>query len=205
MILFAEEGVGYPEGAYERLSGVTATVGLEFPWRVFATSVADTIGARERLEELLGERDRRVAELAELARGLGPVATLRVSDATGVRTPATALAAELVHDDLGIPALDGLGGPELTDLAAEQFGALADAESLLIGVDPEAPADTLEKLQANPLWAGLPAVRAGRVYTTSRLLLDPDSLPQQAAALDFVEENLLSGSSSPTTSPTPTG
>lgn len=74
---------------------------------------------------------------------------------------------------------------------------LNDADILLIRTDPrpgtaEVDPSAIEQITAQPLWAALPAVRAGDVFTIPGDLFYPSPLTAEAN-LDWAEANLLAG------------
>ncbi|WNV77645.1 ABC transporter substrate-binding protein [Geodermatophilus sp. DSM 44513] len=157
-----------------------ARPGTSTSYRDELRAVARSLGRERRADELLAELD---AELADLAstRALPGVSTASVvrpiddqsfylftADST-----AGALLASVGLDPaaaLDAPAVDrGFGRIELS---AERLGELrGDVLVVLAREEGDFDAGVLAGLRANPLYAGLPAVRAGRVAVGDNFVL----------------------------------
>ncbi|MDO9378376.1 MAG: ABC transporter substrate-binding protein [Nocardioidaceae bacterium] len=148
-------------------------------WQDDLRLVAEATGREERADEIVAAYDARVADLrTTLAGRIDSVRVLPVDwseEGTGVIT--TRLQSSVLRD-LGarfassMATAEEAGGeqlfsPEQTDVAAQ------DADALLMVVDTP---DEVAAAEADPLWARLPAVRAGRVVRTDKFTHEGASL-----------------------------
>lgn len=176
-------GTEFDEERYERLSEIAPTVLVEFGrnggWRARFLAVADAVGRSEQAAEVEAGYEQVLSELPEAIREV-TVAFIR-PDADGqfrLENTADAFPGS-VAADAGIAILqapEGVGefeqGAGFVTVSGELLDLIADAD-LIVVPDFRAlgdDADGVTQFQANPLWANLPAVRAGRVLQVAGLV-----------------------------------
>lgn len=161
-------------------------------WQQDLTTIAEATGTSERAEELLAEYDARLAEVREThASRIADTSVVALGyDLAGTEVEAGRLQS-LVLADLGaVPAAalreaydedagEGLGfSPEQT------LQTYQDAEALLVLADTE---DEWAAAQEDPLFAQLPAVRAGAVVRSDKMTHEGGPLTA-LHVLDLVEQ-----------------
>lgn len=161
-------------------------------WQQDLTTIAEATGTSERAEELLAEYDARLAEVREThASRIADTSVVALGyDLEGTEVEAGRLQS-LVLADLGaLPAAalreaydedagEGLGfSPEQT------LQTYQDAEALLVLADTE---DEWAAAQEDPLFAQLPAVRAGAVVRSDKMTHEGGPLTA-LHVLDLVEQ-----------------
>ncbi|WP_370949586.1 ABC transporter substrate-binding protein [Amycolatopsis sp. cg5] len=170
------------EPLQDKLKPLAPTVALPYAiydgnWRPVVQKIGDVVGARAKIDEQLAALDRKQAEVkaAVAPTGEGPTVTRvdgyrgqtvtyqwdcswfgDVLKGAGLRQPPAQKAACTNSDVRSVVAM----------IPAEGFAKL-DADSILVYQQSvEATAvDPIAALAANPLWAGLGAVKAGKVRT----------------------------------------
>jgi iron complex transport system substrate-binding protein len=142
-------------------------------WQEDLLAIADATGTRDRADEIIAEYEARVAEItttyaAQIA------ATPAVSmgyDAEGTDIQATRLQ-NLVLADLGavptaaLVAAQAIEGDDIEFSPEQTLAEHGDAGAILVVVET---ADEWAALQADPLWAEIPAVKAGNVVRTDKM------------------------------------
>jgi iron complex transport system substrate-binding protein len=132
-------------------------------WR----GVADAVGRSEAGDTVVADLEGRIAALADRFAGAmadKPVSILRVGTDAFYSVRFGSLESSLLKA-VGIPRPANQQVPEdfAFDLSMERLEDV-DAWAILVYVDEGADGDRLS-IEANPLWAGLGAVEAGRVFT----------------------------------------
>jgi iron complex transport system substrate-binding protein len=161
---------------YDQLSAIAPTVlvsyGANGGWRTRFREIAAAVGREDRAAEVERAYEQELAALDDTAREQ-TVAFVRVTPEGGFRVDSLPTAFPgSVAVDAGVPTLrpEGVGAFDeesgFLELSAENLDVLAGADRIVLGdnsaYDPTLD-DSLSVLQRNPLWAALPAVRAGRV------------------------------------------
>ncbi|MEU6698211.1 ABC transporter substrate-binding protein [Pseudonocardia sp. NPDC046786] len=168
--------LGWTDGIadqYDALSRIAPTVAVDIDVHDAEPSlraIAAAVGRDQRADTIIGEFDalraQRIAALGEI----GTVsAVLGVGDQIRVYRPQASSVTRWLQDAGGriVPDTTGLAGEPYRDLfvtvGPELLGEV-NGDTLIVmansGADGEA---ALNALSGNPLWSGLPAVRAGRV------------------------------------------
>lgn len=160
-------GEVWNEDLYEQLSGIAATVLIpQADWKQGLDLVAQALGREERAETVREDHERRVEQLRQ---ELGArLETLTVSvvrsrpDALRLYGAGSFSGGVLADVGLARPAAQRFDDIQV-DVSLEQ-AADADADAIFVwSYDPEERTEQ-RRLQANPLWQRLDAVRRGRVY-----------------------------------------
>jgi iron complex transport system substrate-binding protein len=158
-------------------------------WRTTFRATAAALGLPERAEEVLAAVDARLASAGDALNGLrlsavsiSPGPTIRAY--TDGRTTLTEILVELGVEFRPHPAAGGTDDNGRVTLSLEQL-PLLDGDALLLLQSDVVPgeADALADVQANPLWAALPAVSGGAVVTLDRL-----SYPGAEGAARFADD-----------------
>jgi iron complex transport system substrate-binding protein len=171
-------------------------------WRPRLAEVAALLGREDAAAAFVAAHDERAAALRERVQGrwggatvayIGPIepGVLYVAQAD-MQTHLT------LSEDLGMPLASVVPATvetRRTDISYEEIGLLADVDVILLRVNPRA--DTVEPdrdaslaITASPLWADLPAARAGAVFEIPGDLFYASPLTAEAN-LDWAERNLL--------------
>ncbi|MEO0494485.1 MAG: iron-siderophore ABC transporter substrate-binding protein [Actinomycetota bacterium] len=138
------------------------------PWREALRLVADAAEVSDRADAVIAATDTFLADARDRL-GADALATeVSVVRCFGQRCrylPGGTSFSGQVLDELGVarPARQASDpeGRAFVDVSPEQYDLLGGDVIILFGTDAT---DTLAELQANPLWAALPAVQAGLVF-----------------------------------------
>lgn len=152
---------------YEELSAIAPTVLIpEADWKQSLDLVAQAVGLQPQAESILNAYQARIDELQG---ALGPrldtttVSVIR-SRPDAIRFYGTAGFVGGILADVGLARPDSQVFDDIAeDLSVERLPE-ADADAVFVwSYDPEEQAEQ-GRLEANPLWQGLDAVREGQVY-----------------------------------------
>lgn len=172
-------------------------------WRATLLEAAAVFGRTDVAEQFVADHDARAEELrvrtAERWAGatfayIGPIepGVFYVAQAN-MQTNLTLV------EDLGLGLADAVPATveeRRTDISYEEMSMLQDADILVVRTNPregtvEVDTEATEQITGSPLWAGLPAVQAGNVFTISGDLFYTSPLSAEAN-LDWAEQELLS-------------
>lgn len=191
----AGQGGHHPEEAdaqhYQRLAQIAPVVAYEpEDWRDYLRVAGKAFGREQRIDGAIERYDKRAADIRAKLAGRWKDKTFAsafVIDSELIVAGADAQVHQILKRDLGI-RLHRLVAPSSDDritLAAENIARL-DADVLIIPTYPkqdslERDRKQLDAMRRNPLWSGLPAVKAGQVFEFSGELVYTS--PLTAAAL----------------------
>ncbi len=168
---------------YDELSEIAPTVLVEYGgnggWRQRFLAIADALGRSERAAEVEAAYEQVLGELPVAVRDV-TLAFIRPQDDGQFRFDSSAAAFPgSVAADAGLSVLDapeGVGEVEeesgYVTVSGERLDLVAGADLIVVpdyradGADD----DSVTQFEANPLWAGLPAVQAGGVLQVDGLV-----------------------------------
>jgi iron complex transport system substrate-binding protein len=164
-------------------------------WRAASEVYADAVGRSDEIAEALAGYDERVASLGDRLEAAAPgTVTIARADPDELRLYGKAYFSGTILEDLGLerPPSQDLVEKEPIYVSYERAD-LADADVIFLyafGADKDAK-KLQDDLQANPIWRGLPAVKAGAVYELGDHWYGSGPIAA-GLALDDVERILLS-------------
>jgi len=196
------------EDTYQVWRRIAPTVAV--PQEVFVPEadlrfVAEVVGRADRAQRVIADFDARLEQAETEVGEVGTVTLLSIfadelrfwsSTATTVGRWLHRLGGTMVPQAEQVAGdRSGIGGDLYTAVSLEQLGE-ASGDTLILLQNPGGEEDrrAREQAQANPLWAQLPAVRAGRVLVLDvQLALGNTGYPGLHAALDDLLPFLRSG------------
>ncbi len=210
LVVYGEVGGYLDRTQYDALSGIAPVYSFDpalaagYEWRPQLRAMASTFGRDGSAEQFVSAYDDRAAELAGRVRERWAGASMAYVAPSGpdafyiaqqtMQTNVTLLT------DLGLAPSSAVPATVETrrlDVSFEELGMLSDADILLIRTNPrpgtaEVDVSAVEQITTAQLWATLPAVQAGNVFTIPGDLFYPSPLTAEAN-LDWAEANLLTG------------
>lgn len=159
------------------------------------TEVARALGREDVAEERLSDLHARMDDLKERVAAAGlddkPVSVLRVGE-DGWRSIRIGTSESIAFRALGIAQPAGQRDPDefSIDISEERLDVLESAHTLFVYVDDTAPGER-EKVEASPLWAGLPAVEADRVHEVSSGVWNSIDIHGFELILDDIEKYFI--------------
>jgi iron complex transport system substrate-binding protein len=190
----------FPQADFARVGEIAPAVALrkgDREWRERLLDIADVLGRHEDGVRRVALCEARLAEARRRVRavvGDHTVAMLRIF-AREYRLYGLRASGTLLYDELGLsppPIVKDVAGGSLVRLSLEGLVDL-DADYILLMNEPRIriSARELATLVEQPLWARLPAVRAGHVYPVHNLLMRGGVLARERMAerlADALEE-----------------
>lgn len=189
---------------YDRLTRIAPTASVEYDFREFKDFLRDTgeiVGRPDKADELIADYDARIRDFRDAMGG-----RLAETEVSVVRFSSSGVYLRI--SDFGPAIMDeaGLSRPPnqrfdpdseeySMDLSLEIIPEI-DADAIFVYVDELDQAEGEEILRTyeeNPLWAGLEAVKAGRVYQVEAGPWVQPSVTTANLVLDDLERHLLNG------------
>jgi len=186
------------EGNYDKLKELAPTVLIDDEdsgrWKEIHAEVAEALGKEKAGKEAMSHYDERVAEF-DRAMGEGPrpeVSVVRPRE-DGIRLYGKTYFSGTILEDAGLPRppSQDIEEKEPQDISKELIRK-ADGDVIFVWSYSPEEQEELKKIKADPLWNGLDAVRAGRVYEVGDHWYGSGPLAADAV-VDDLFEHLVKG------------
>lgn len=191
-------GLGYEGGPdATKLAAIAPTFtynGFDGDWRDDFTALGAAFGKEDVAEAFLRQVNSRTAEVKTKVAALGESPVVAYGWANedgsgGFNGSAPTTLGTQVFDEVGISSPKAVG-KEWTEISHEKIAELSDVDLIMIAVETDTDQQAvLNRVRKDPIWAQLPAVKAGHLVAVNNEL-SYASPHAQLTFLDVVEKNL---------------